>query len=505
MSGYKNLKYSKKLTSNQIKSYKRSSELNRKKALKKNGSILQILRLKKEFDPKNKTHPKEIPITSQKKFWWICSVCGYNWQTSPEYRYDFYGQKEKGRVRDCKVCANKKNANIRIKKILNTSGSLIKNFPKLCEEWNYELNKISPKDVTPRSSKKVWWNCTKHGPFKMVISTRTKKQPANCAKCSLNYSKAEIRLYSEFLNIFENVVWNKKILGKEIDVYLKDYQIGFEIDGYYHLDSKKKDQIKNDYFQSKNIRIIRLRDKKINFKISNYDLFIDSSLICLDDIKSCLKLVKKFKEIKSSENSKILNYLKVKNFINDKKYLRLISNFPFISKELSFLYLEPNIAKDWDYNKNFPLTPDIFSRSSNTQVWWKCNQKYKNLYEFINLYPKLGKFTHNHPSYKLSISDKIRSDSGCRFCGRIKSLTSRTHSSVIKNGSILNHKFLKEIKDNTLRKKIIKFANLLPTTSKLKIEWFCKKHQHSWKQTFYERFKMGRGCRFCGYEKRIYN
>ena len=78
MSGYKNLKYSKKLTSNQIKSYKRSSELNRKKALKKNGSILQILRLKKEFDPKNKTHPKEIPITSQKKFWWMCSVCGYN-------------------------------------------------------------------------------------------------------------------------------------------------------------------------------------------------------------------------------------------------------------------------------------------------------------------------------------------------------------------------------------------------------------------------------------------
>lgn len=94
MLGYRNLKYSKKLTSNQIKGYKRSSELNRKKALKKHGSILQILRLKKEFDPKNKISPKEIPITSHKKIWWICSICGYNWRSSPEYRYDFYGQKK---------------------------------------------------------------------------------------------------------------------------------------------------------------------------------------------------------------------------------------------------------------------------------------------------------------------------------------------------------------------------------------------------------------------------
>lgn len=36
--------------------------------------------------------------------------------------------------------------------------------------------------------------------------------------------------------------------------------------------------------------------------------------------------------------------------------------------------LFPEIAKEWNYEKNGSLRPDMVSRSSNKKVWWKCGK-----------------------------------------------------------------------------------------------------------------------------------
>ena len=33
----------------------------------------------------------------------------------------------------------------------------------------------------------------------------------------------------------------------------------------------------------------------------------------------------------------------------------------------------PNVALEWDYDKNFPLKPSEICNSSTAEVWWKCN------------------------------------------------------------------------------------------------------------------------------------
>ena len=45
-------------------------------------------------------------------------------------------------------------------------------------------------------------------------------------------------------------------------------------------------------------------------------------------------------------------------------------------KEISLSFLNPEVAKDWDYEKNYPLIPENMYASSNKKVWWKCNKNH---------------------------------------------------------------------------------------------------------------------------------
>lgn len=61
-----------------------------------------------------------------------------------------------------------------------------------------------------------------------------------------------------------------------------------------------------------------------------------------------------------------------------------------------FLSFAPEIAKDWDYDKNGSLTPDMFTYGSNQKVWWTCK--------------KCGH------SWLASIDNRVRKQTGCPKC-----------------------------------------------------------------------------------------
>lgn len=42
--------------------------------------------------------------------------------------------------------------------------------------------------------------------------------------------------------------------------------------------------------------------------------------------------------------------------------------------------LRPDIAKEWDYGKNKPLTPDKVAVSANYKVWWLCPKGHSYYY-----------------------------------------------------------------------------------------------------------------------------
>ncbi|MBR6133634.1 MAG: hypothetical protein IKQ29_02825 [Bacilli bacterium] len=109
----------------------------------------------KEFNiERNKKNPNEYLYGSTSKVWWICNKCGYEWKTSISQRT---GSNKTG----CPNCAPKENAEKRIKNQIKTKGSLYDNYPTLIEEWIYDKNEKSPKDIASGSEYKAWWKCKK--------------------------------------------------------------------------------------------------------------------------------------------------------------------------------------------------------------------------------------------------------------------------------------------------------------------------------------------------------
>jgi len=54
--------------------------------------------------------------------------------------------------------------------------------PSLAKEWHSTKNgNLTPRDVVPKSDKKVWWICSKGHKWKAVVATRQKRGCPYCA------------------------------------------------------------------------------------------------------------------------------------------------------------------------------------------------------------------------------------------------------------------------------------------------------------------------------------
>jgi hypothetical protein len=57
---------------------------------------------------------------------------------------------------------------------IEKDNSLLKLYPTLCEEWDYEkYENLSPKMFTKGSNRKVWWKCSKGHSWQTKINNRT--------------------------------------------------------------------------------------------------------------------------------------------------------------------------------------------------------------------------------------------------------------------------------------------------------------------------------------------
>lgn len=113
--------------------------------------------LAEEWDyEKNSFGPTDVTYGSKKKAWWICRDCGYSWPAQIYARNNGNG---------CPQCGYKKSArNSHRKRLNNGDNTLLKKYPELLVEWNYEKNTdINPDDVTPHCATEVWWKCGRCG------------------------------------------------------------------------------------------------------------------------------------------------------------------------------------------------------------------------------------------------------------------------------------------------------------------------------------------------------
>ena len=113
-------------------------------------------------------------------------------------------------------------------------------YPDLLKEWDYEKNRRSPEEYTPQSNYSVWWKCIKGHGWKSQINNRANGR--NCPECNIKSSRAEIRILTELMTCFPNVLSRRKIEGFEVDIFLPDLGVGIEYDGsYWHSDKHELD------------------------------------------------------------------------------------------------------------------------------------------------------------------------------------------------------------------------------------------------------------------------
>jgi hypothetical protein len=56
--------------------------------------------------------------------------------------------------------------------------------PKVAKEWHHTKNKpLTPKDLTPGSSKRVWWKCRKNHVWEATLNNRTSNK-SGCPECT---------------------------------------------------------------------------------------------------------------------------------------------------------------------------------------------------------------------------------------------------------------------------------------------------------------------------------
>lgn len=143
-----------------------------------NNLAIKFPELAEEWDvDKNDSRlPIKFTCGSNKKVWWKCSICGNEWQATINHRTNGRG---------CPECAKKnRSEKLSKKNLIPGKTDLATCYPDIADQWHTEKNGIlTPRDVTSKSKKKVWWKCPYGHEYQMTIGAKT-AQKQGCPVCS---------------------------------------------------------------------------------------------------------------------------------------------------------------------------------------------------------------------------------------------------------------------------------------------------------------------------------
>lgn len=287
--------------------------------------------------------PHKLTHQSNKKVWWKCSK-GHEWEAAINNRTN---------GRNCPYCSGKK--------VLPGYNDLRTVNPVVASEWNYEKNgDLIPENFTANSNKKMWWICHKGHEWRSTISNRNNGN--GCPQCSSerHTSFPEFALLYYLRKCELDAVHAYREKGYELDIYIPSKRVAIEYDGYYWHKSKiENDLAKNLQCENDGIKLYRIREGLSSLNSSSTDFVIQ---------KNQKDLPEKIAEI----IRQIIGVSIIVNLEQDSISIEQLREHT--EKETSILFINPEIAKEWNYEKNGNLRPEQFAAYSSKKVWWKCKK-----------------------------------------------------------------------------------------------------------------------------------
>ena len=307
-----------------------------------------------QWDYKQNKYPPShyLPNSGASVFWKCPMGVDHVWKARIASRSAINNEVLNG----CPFCAGRKPS---------AAYNLAVMYPELLEEWDYNKNKRPPERFTPQSNQSVWWKCIKGHEWKSKINNKANGK--SCPDCNIKSSRAEIRILTELMACFSNVMSRKKVEGFEVDIFLPDLAIGIEYDGsYWHLDKQDYDLKKQHALEATGVRLLRVREKPLT-RISPDDILMERA----EELKKAT-VDELLSKISPNEQS-VIKYLQKPDWLQDELYKSYIDNFPSPLPENSLAENNPSLSAEWHPTKNIPLLPKNFTPNSGQKVWWLCS------------------------------------------------------------------------------------------------------------------------------------
>jgi hypothetical protein len=401
--------------------------------------------LAREWHPvkNNKLTLRDVTPGSNKKVWWICDK-GHEWEAAVSNRNNGRG---------CPYCAGRNVCDDNCLQTIN---------PTLAREWHPVKNgKLTPRDVTPSSHKKVWWVCVKGHEWEAAVSDRN--NGSGCPYCHSATSQLELRILCEMKYLFKDVHHREKVYGEECDIFIRALGVGIEVDGlYWHRGRSEHDKRKSAALENKGITLIRVREEGLE-RISDTDVFFSSRDSDLSIVRRIVDKITEQASLSELSRNSIGAYLERKRVANDLEYKQLLEMLPSPLPGFSLQEQNPNLAKEWHNARNGSLTARDVTPSSGKKVWWICDKGHE---------------------WEAVIADRSQG-SGCPYCA---------------GKAVCDDNCLQTINPTLAREwHPVKNGKLTPRNvtpgSNKKVWWICGKG-HEWEAVIANR-SSGTGCPYC--------
>ncbi|MBR4071634.1 MAG: hypothetical protein IKK26_03675 [Clostridia bacterium] len=385
------------------------------------------------YDKNSGLTPRDILPNSNKKVWWKCSK-GHEWQATINHRNNGRG---------CPICSG--NA------VLKGENDLQTIIPTLAKEWNYEKNgNLNPENFTASSGEKVWWKCSKGHEWQATINHRNNGRGCPICNSERNTSLPEYAIMYYLKKHGLEVTHLYREQGYELDIYIPSKKIAIEYDGYlWHKNKTEKDLQKNKLCQKDGIILYRIREGLPSLNDSSIDYMVQ-------------RKQKDFPKILEEVLSKIIGT--GIDIDLDRDSIAIENLREYTEKQSSLLFSNPNLVKEWNYERNGNLKPEHFTKNSGKKVWWKCS---------------------NGHEWQATI-DHRNKGRGCPYCLSRKVLKGYNDLETV--NPFLAKEWHYE-KNNGLTP-----IDVMPNSNK-KVWWKCSKG-HEWQARIIGR-NRGSGCPFC--------
>lgn len=457
--------------------------------------------------------PSMVTACSGKKVWWL-GKCGHEWQAVIGSRMSGTG---------CPYCSHQK--------LLVGFNDFATEHQELLDEWDNEKNSCKPNELMSHSRYNAWWKCPFGHSYQTYLSNRCRAVSSGCPICDKenHTSFPEQALFFYIKKLYPDAINSDRVaIGMELDIYVPSLRIGIEYDGKNWHKNNKHELKKNKACKDNGILLVRIREeglelyddchcivrrnvesndslsdviKKVIHDMGNYsridiDVDRDSALIYNSYItaRKSQSLKNTYPEIAKewhpTKNSNLTSEM-VAPFSGKKvwwlgkcghEWQSTVSNrvhgngCPYCSNQKvltgfnDLATTDPELAKQWSFEKNGNLTPRMITRGSHKKIWWNCSEGHEwqaAVYNRINGY-------------------------GCPYCAGQKTIKGRNDLATT------NPELAKEWHPT-------KNGDLLPCDvkehSNKKAWWICSKG-HEWQAVISSR-AAGSGCPYCSGQRHL--